>query len=294
MIMKQWKFLSLALLILAGVSFSACQKDEEDDLGPTISLKTGAGYTSEDFEVAEGTTLTFGITASKSTTSDNNLNRFNILYASGSQELTLVDSVFSNATFSADYSIEFVGTGSAKIKFRITSEGGLTDEKELNVVITAAGVAVKKISDIELGSWNDPIGSFYNTVDEMAYTVSAAKQNQEKVDFLFFLGAVNLNTIAAPDDEDANTITTFELDDWTTKNATRFNTSDMTAGEFDAITDLHVFPEFDVAGATSKANELQTGQVIMFRTVAEKLGYIKIKDLYRSGDKILFDLIVEE
>jgi hypothetical protein len=294
MIMKQWKFLSLALLIMAGVSFSACQKDEEEDLGPTISLKMGEGYTYEDFEVTEGTTLTFGITASKSTTSDNNLNRFNIFYASGSQELTLVDSVFNNAAFNSDYSIEFLGTGSATIKFRVTSEGGLTDEKELNVVVTAAGVAVKKISDIELGSWNDPIGSFYNIVDEMAYTVSAAKQNQEKVDFLFFLGAVNQNTIAAPDDEDANTIATFELGDWTTKNATRFNASDMTAEEFDAITDLHVFPEFDVAGATSKANQLATGQVVMFRTVAGKLGYIKINDLYRSGDKILLDVIVEE
>lgn len=292
--MKQWKFLSLAVLILAGVSFSACQKDEDEDLGPTISLKTGAGYTYEDFEITEGTTLTFGITATKSTTSDNNLSRFNIYYETGDQDLTLVDSVFSNATFNADYSIEFLGTGSSKIKFRITSQGGLTDEKELNVVVTAAGVAVKKISDIELGSWNDPIGSFYNTVDEVAYTVSAAKQNQEKVDFLFFLGAVNQNTIAAPDDADANTINTFELEDWTTKNATRFNTTNMTASEFDAITDLHVFPEFDVAGATSKANQLVTGQVVMFRTVAGKLGYIQIKDLYRSGDKILLDLIVEE
>jgi hypothetical protein len=289
--MKNWKLLPLAMLLMAGIVFTGCEK-EEDDLGPTISLKTGEGYTYEDFEVAEGETLKFGIEGAKSSNSDNNLTRYNMIYATGSQTLTMVDSVFNAPAFNMDYSIQFIGVGNATLTFRVTSEGGLTAEKILNVTVIEAGVAIRKVTEIELGSWDDPIGSFYNTVDDVVYTVSTAKQNQDKVDFLFFKGAVNLNTLAAPDDEDANTIATYELSDWTTKNQTRFNLSDMTAQTFDAIEDLHAFPEFDETNALTKVNNLEIGDVVMFRTEAGKHGYIKIVDIYR-GDKIKIDVIVE-
>lgn len=131
--MKNLGILSLFILLIVGLSFSACKKD--DDLGPTLSLKTGEGYTYQDFEVAEGTTLKFGVSAEKSTNSDKNLKRFNIYYTSGNQELTLVDSIFDSTSFNADYNIEFLGSGSASLKFRITAAGDLNDETELNAVI---------------------------------------------------------------------------------------------------------------------------------------------------------------
>ncbi len=292
--MKQWKILSLALLIMAGLTFTACQDDDDDimDLGPTISMKTGEGYTHEDFEVTEGSAVKFGINAAKSTTHDNNLTKFNIIYTTTNQTLNLVDSTFNAGNFSADYQITFMGLGSAKITFKVTAQGGLTAEKELNVVVTEAGVAVKKTTDIDLGSFNEPgIGSFYSTVEEEVYDIAQATLNQEKIDFLFYRGATNLNTIAAPDDETA--ITVFQIAGWTTKNATRFNTAEMTAEEFDAIESPYVFPEFDEENATTNVNMLEIGDVVMFRTIAGKHGYIKVADIYR-GDKIKIDVIVEE
>lgn len=291
--MKFWRFFSFAMLIVAGVAISGCSKDEDEpvDMGPTLALKTGEGYTSADFEVVEGTVVKFGITASKSTTHDHNLARFNIMYNS----LTLVDTVFDAASFNADFEIQFVGVGIGKVTFKITSHGGLSDQEELNATVTEPpylGEEVKKVTNIELGSFNDPIGSFYNTVDDMKYTVPEAKLNQAKVDFLFFKGVTFFNTIAAPDDEAANTIPSFELGDWTTKNQTRFNTTTMTVAEFDAIGDLHIFPEFNTANATKKVSDLVPGQVFMFRTVGEKLGYIKVVDTYEKGDKIKIDVIV--
>ncbi|MBE0637465.1 MAG: hypothetical protein IH598_02990 [Bacteroidales bacterium] len=294
--MRFWRFFSFAMLILTGVAIAGCSKDEDEpvvDMGPALTLKTGEGYTSADFEVIEGTTVKFGVTASKSTTHEHNLVRFNILY----NTLTLVDTVFDAPDFNADFEIQFVGVGVGKVTFKITAHGGLTDEKELNATVTEPpylGEAVKKVTNIELGSFNDPIGSFYNTVDDLVYIVPEAKLNQAKVDFLFFKGVTFINSIAAPDDEDANTIPSFELGDWTTKNQTRFNASTMTAAEFDAIGDLHIFPDYNTTDATSKVSELEVGQVFMFRTVGEKLGYIKVVDTYEKGDKIKIDVIVME
>ena len=68
--------------------------------------------------------------------------------------------------------------------------------------------------------------------------------------------------------------------------------ADITAEDFDAIEDKCVFPEFDAEKAETKANELKNNDVIFFKTVGDKLGYIKIVDLYHRGDRIKFDVIV--
>lgn len=293
--MKFYRFLVFALLLAAGVVFTGCSDDEDDtvDMGPTISLKTGAGYTATDFEVYNDSTLKFGVTANKSTTHDHNLARLNIYY----NDLTLVDSTMDVASFNGDFEIKFVGIGTGVMKFKITAHGGLSDETSLNVTIKEPpylGEEVMKTTNIEMGSFNDPIGSFYNTIDALVYTVPDAKLNQAKVDFLFFRGVTNLNTIAAPDDADANTIPSFDLGSWTTKNATRLYLTTMTAAEFDAIGDLHIFPEFNTTAAASKVNQLANGNVLIFKTVGGKLGYIKIVDLYSKGDKLKMDVIVQK
>jgi hypothetical protein len=289
--MKKLSLLSLAMLLMAGLMFSGCSKDDDDDpdMGPSIILKTGEGYTFEDFEVEEGSTVKFGVIAQKSTTHDNNLTRFNINY----NELTLVDSTFNSSSFNGDYEIQFVGVGDAQLVFTVTAEGGMTAKTELNVTVIDAGVEVRKTTGIELGSFNDALGSFYNTVDDEVYTVSEAFQNQEKVDFLFFKGALNINTIAAPDDEAAATIETFLLDQWTTKNQTRFNHTDMDAEAFDAIEEDHVFPDFNEDEALTRINELEIDQVVLFRTDAGKHGYFKVVDMYTRGDLITIDVIIE-
>jgi hypothetical protein len=119
---------------------------------------------------------------------------------------------------------------------------------------------VKKTTDIELGSFNEPgIGSFYSTFEGEVYNIAQATLNQEKIDFLFCRGATNLNTIAAPDDE--NAITVFQIGGWTTKNANHFHTTEMTAEEFVAIESPYSFPEFDEENAGTNVNMLNIGDV---------------------------------
>jgi hypothetical protein len=283
--------LVLALFLGAATVFTGCKKDEDPVVGdPSIDFKGGSTYTFENVTVTTNDQITIGILAAMHPDTKKELTNLKITL--GSQ--TLVDSSFSANAFDADYTISFASVGVFTLTAMIKDADNRTDEVSFDITIELGGTAVKKTTNIEMGSFNDPKGSFYSTGTEMVYKVAEAKQNQAAVDFIFFKGATNANSIAAPDDTQVNTISDFQLNDWTTKNQTRFNTTAMTAAEFDAIGAFHVFPEFNTSTQKTLANNLSNGQVIYFKTQAGKKGYIKVVDIFSRGDLAKFEVIVEE
>ncbi len=291
--MKRFGLFLLSTLFIASTFLTSCSKDDDPVVGfPSIDFKGGADYTFEDVTITTNDDILVGINAAMHNETKKKLTHFKLELVSDNSSVTLVDSSFSADNFSADYMISFSETGQLTLNAKITDEDNRSDEASFQITVEEGGVKVKKNADVTLGSWNDAIGSFYDTQNEAVYTISAAKENQETVDFIFFKGATNQNTFAAPDDEDVNTIETFQLNDWTVKNETRFMLSDMTAAEFDAIGEYHIFPEF--TGTGSRINNLENGDVVYFRTEAGKHGYIKVVDLYSRGDLADFEVIIEE
>lgn len=285
-------FLLMTIFLGAATIFTGCNKDEDDPItgSPSIDFKAGANYTSEDITVSTGDQIVVGILAAMNIETEKSLTNFKLTIGT----TVLVDSTLNASSFDVDYTINFDEVGSATLTARITDESGSYDEIFFDITVEQAMATVKKNTNIEMGSFNDPKGSFYSTVNEMVYTVAQAKLNQAAIDFIFFKGVTNANAIGAPDDSEANTISTFQLADWTVKNQTRFNTTTMTAAEFDAIGNTYAFPEFNATTAASLANNLVNGQVIYFKTQAGKHGYIKVVDLYSRGDMAKFDVIIEE
>ncbi|MBL7903420.1 MAG: hypothetical protein JNL22_00220 [Bacteroidales bacterium] len=294
--MKKWSFLFAAFLMSAVVFVSSCTDEgEETDPGPSLTLKGGTGYTSDDVTIEIGNSIKVGVVGGKSSVSGNKLTKFKFIYTANNIPTTLVDSTLNADSFNWETELEFTGVGTGRLSFELTDKGGMTVEKAFNV--TVQGPEVTKFSNVELGSWNDAIGSFFATSEGVAYNVtqtSAVPSTQAKIDFLFFKGVTNGNTIASPDDVDANTISDLKLNLWTNKNQTRFNATTITAAQFDAIGTTYVFPNFDLNNQSTKANELAEGDVILFKTKANKLGLIKVIDLYTKGDKMKIDVIVEK
>lgn len=288
--MRKINLLLLLSLLIGATVLSGCKKDEEEPIigFPSIDFKGGETYTFEDVTVTTNDQILVGILAAMHPETQKPLTQFTLKVGTAN----LVDSTFSANTFDADYTISFTEVGTATLTARITDEDGRSDEVSFNIIIEEGGVKVKKNDDVFMGSFNDPAGSFYSTTEEAVYRVPEAKENQEKIDFIFFRGATNLNAFAAPDDEDVNTISDFQLNDWTTKNQTRFERTNMTAAEFDAIGEFYIFPEF--TGELTRINELSNGDVVYFKTEAGKHGYIKIVDLYNRGDVAQVEVIVEE
>jgi len=296
--MKKMNFFLAALFVSAAVMVSSCSKDTtETDPGPSLTLKGGADYTSADVTIQLGTTIKVGVIGGKSSVSGNKLTKFKFIFTSNNIPTTLLDSTINTDSFNWETELEFTSVGTGILSFELTDKGNMVTTKSFSVTIEDPGTLINKYPNVVFGSWNDAVGSFFSSTEGINYTVgqtSASASNQLKIDFLFFKGAINGNTIASPDDADANTIVDLQLSGWTNKNQTRFNPTTITPAQFDAIGDTYQFPTFNLTQQSTKMNQLVNGQVFLFKTKNDKLGLVKVVDLYSRGDRAKLSVIVQK
>ncbi len=294
--MKKWNLL-LSMFLIAGTVFvTSCNKDEDTDQGPVLTIKGGGDYTSSDATVQIEEPILVGITG---TSEDANLTKFKFSIISNNVPTVFVDSTINTNAFNWETEITFSSVGDARLLFELWDKNNVKVEKSFTITVEDAGMQINKYLNVEFGSWNDALGSFFSTSEGIVYTrgqLTTSASNQLKIDFLFFKGVDNANTIASPDDPDANTINDLQLNLWVegNKNQTRFNTTSITGAQFDAIGETYQFPVFNMTSQTTKVNALVEGQVILFRTEGGKLGLIRVEDLYSRGDRAKLDIIVQK
>ncbi|MBW6490067.1 MAG: hypothetical protein K0B15_02620 [Lentimicrobium sp.] len=297
--MKKWNYLFMALLMSAAVMVSSCGDDEEEDPGPTLTLKGGTGYTSTDATVQINEAITVGVIGTKSPVSGQKLTRFKFSVIANNVPTPMIDSTFSSDSFTWESDLSFTGVGDARLLFEMWDKGGMKAEKSFNVTVEDPGTEINKYVNVEFGSWNDVVGSFFSSTEGITYNVtqtSTSSANQLKIDFIFFKGVTNANTFASPDDTDVNTINDLKVNLWpvANKNQTRFNPTNITASQFDAIGATYQFPTFSLNDQTTKMNNLSVGQVFLFKTKNNKLGLVKVVDLYSRGDRAKASIIVQK
>ncbi len=287
--MKKSIFFVFAALIGILV-VSSCKKDET--VGPpTLNFIGGAGYVDEDATLPAGDLYKVGIAASSNIETGEKLVSLRVTRTMNN--ITFADSTYelNDAAFNADFTLNGQQGGQMEtITFVLTDKADQRATKSLNITYESEGVAVVKTTGVMMGSFNDDYGSFYSNTTHMTYSIAEASAQQADIDFLYYYGAMNLGTIASPADEQANTV--YAIGNWSVKNATLFAATDLTVAEFDAIGDTYQFPAF--TGSASSYNQLEAGDVIMFKTVGEKVGYIKINEVTSRGDYASIDVIVAE
>lgn len=280
----------LALLI-SGIAFiSSCTKDTTP---PTINFLGGAGYTSSDATIDAGSSVKIGITATSGTAK---LASLEIEAVHNNTPVQLYDTTFSSDTYSRDFTFTVDEVGETKLIFTITDKDGETAEVFLTITANAVNNIVTYTEKI-LGSYdNSAYGSSFASVDGTVYKIADASANSAKIDWMYFYGVSNQATIAAPDDADAATIFTGTngLQNWTTKNATRFRK--VTEGAvWDNITTSADIAALATNTTETKANQLLVGNIVAFKTVSNKLGLIKITDIETGGaGSIKYDVKVQQ
>jgi len=296
--MKKWNYLFAALLMSVAVVFTSCSDEEETDPGPSLSLKGGSAYTSQDATIQVNEAIMVGVNGLKSPVSGQKLTRFKFSITSNNVATTYVDSTFNADSFTWESELTFTGVGEGRLLFELWDKGGMKTDQAFTITIEDPGAQINKYMDVEFGSWNDAVGSFFASTEGITYTVGQTRNvpaNQAKIDFLFFKGVTNGNTFASPDDADAGTIQDLgPVSDWTNKNQTRFNPTTITVAQFDAIGDTYQFPTFNLMQQTTKMNNLTEGQVFLFKTKNDKLGLVKVIDLYNRGDRAKVSVIVQK
>lgn len=284
--MKKMKFL-FVFLAFTGIVLTSCNTEKGP---PTITFQVGEGYVSEDATVGVNEEFTVGVNVDANAESTSALVTLTI-YRSVADTTYTID--LTGTEYTADLTFtSWVDEAVETFTFTVTDADDQTASISVDITTEIQSVAVTKNADITLGSWNDALGSFYSAELEEIYTITPAFENQENVDFLFFLGTTFGSTFASPADSAANTIETFNLDTWTTKNETLFQITTLSAADFDAIGTDYTFPEF--TGTDSRATQLAAEDVVMFQTVADKLGLIKVNSINAKGDIVNIDVIYQD
>lgn len=192
-----------------------------------------------------------------------------------------------------NFSFDILGiTDDIIVKVQATDKDNQTASRNFN--ITAAGAsagAIETYTSKVLGSYQATAGSSFASIDGTIYGIADAKANSNKIDFMYFYGASNEATIAAPSNSDAASVFTGSngLSSWSVRNATKFGTTSVTAGEFDAMTDDALIASQASGLSADKVNMLSVGDVVAFETAstssnASKKGLIKVTAISTGAD----------
>lgn len=292
--MKKSIYLFGLLLLAGAMVVSSCKKDDEEepvvDLTPVLTFIGGAGYTADDATLAPSATFKVGINASANATSNSKIVTFEVVRTFNNVPTTVFEDDNINET---NYSweqdlIANTKTGEERWTFTVTDKDGL--KKELSFVITTIS-NVSSYKGLEMGSFNDDLPSFLATATGTLLSKAQAGAAQETVDMAFYLGAINKSTFGAPSNADVQAVFGLPAAGWTTYNNTLFEMASINAAEFDAIGGSYAFPEF--TGTDDDINNLEAGDVVFFKTVENKHGYLKVNSINGKGDYINIDIIVE-
>jgi hypothetical protein len=288
------KKLTLILLVFITGSlmlFTGCQDPEPTEVKPTISFESGADYISADATLEASAEFMIGINADANENSGAMLTKLEMVrhFVNLQTDQTVTwDTVINVSTYSIDFLVTaFPLEGNETFIFTITDAEGETAEVSLDITTEITYGPLSVFENVTLGDQDNSTGSSFASLDGTVYNLADAKENSDKIDFVYYYGATNKATLCAPADETAAQVynnATYGVATWATRNATVFKETEVTVEEFDAIpadNDTQVI-EFATGADQSKITNLDhdgAPVVLAFETVAGKKGLIKIEDL---------------
>jgi len=157
---------------------------------------------------------------------------------------------------------------------------------------------IKTWADRLLGSLShsSTAGASCASIDGTVYEIAAARTNSAKVDFVYWNGASNPNSIAAPSNTTLGTITAMQSG-WTTKNQTKLQKlTTVTAAQFDAMNNDAIIDEkvTSTTVTTDIVSNLATNDIIGFITASGKKGLMKIVSVGDPTNHIKITIKVQE
>ncbi|TNE81388.1 MAG: hypothetical protein EP332_04510 [Bacteroidetes bacterium] len=280
------------MFVMAGAlafGLSSCGDDTVTDATPRPSFdwKGGAEYVSQNSTVQAGDQIKFGINA----TGVENLEkvRVTLSYNGGTETIVPLtadgDSIITSLktkNFSMDipYSVGSI-KGTEKVTVIVYMSNGTTASKSILLTVNAASVAVQSRTNAEVGAQsNATYGSFWSFNTFQALLTADANSNPGTIDMIYYYGATNKATLAAPDDAQVAQVHA-SVANWGTRNATQFRKTTLTSADFDNITMSDAIDTEVAAGSTLKmANDLQVGDVVLFLTAGNKTyGLLRINSI---------------
>ncbi len=263
------------LLVAATVVTTSCGTDETEEVtvaAPSISL-SAADETGATVNVGEAVTFTVNVVAPGGF----NVIRVNKTVGTGStveidEEAKTPGQTVTSFTYDFAYTPTSDEAGqSIYFDFEVVDDSGKATTHEF--VLTVNEPAILSYQTVLMGGQtNSTDGSFYNAKDNQVYLLAAAKNNKAKVDLLYYFGATNLATIAAPTDTDSQEVFgASNLQGMT--NATNFVRTTATFANVTTASHIsNAWLEQKSGEVDTKVSELVEGDVFAFQ-LADARGY---------------------
>jgi hypothetical protein len=297
--MKKLSVLILSIMLVGSAFLTSCSKSSTTTVnGPNIHFLAGAGYISADQSVSISTPLKFGISAQQG---DGKLKRFFVQRTFQGHTATVADSAISATSFTTDLITTAQALAGQEVwVFTIFDNNGGSEAVTLTITTTPVTTygPITSYTNTILGSWNNSsIGSSFASSNGNVYKLAEAKVNYTLIDWLYYYGATNHATIAAPDDAAAMTVFvgTNGLSSWTHRNDTKFQKVVNAINWSSIQNDSLILIETSGASATS-VTSLNVNDVLAFITEAGKKGLIKVTAITGLNDAgtITYDVKVQQ
>ena len=300
--MKRVFFVLIAFVLTSVTLFTSCTDEEEPvDLPPTIGFVSGAGYISADATVELNTPFVVKVLAEANATSGAKITEINVTRIFSNQVVGDTTFTFNDATVTMELTfMSYPEAGVENIEFEAVDKDGQSDKVSLEITTTEPfSGEIDTWTERILGSWNNPTGSSFASINGNVYTLDEAFANQSLIDYMYWWAeSTNSATIGSPLDENAELVFNegdYKLTNWTTRNDTKFKTTTVTAAAFDAMTDAGDIIDIATGADQTRIANLDVDEVIAFVTVTGKRGLIKIKSFTQgSAGTLTVDVKVEK
>ena len=255
--LKKLPFYSI-LSLIAILAFSSCSKDV-DDIKEIIEPKKAPELSGKDFDISETVTAYYDalpeiivnveapgkIEKLVLEVKGGKIDLVNVANSSSEAAKKIAESLISTSdksTIKGETSLELnisealknniISSESIAITIKVDDANGLGTEETLNIELKSQyTVEVSKV--VLLGGSKSEKGSFYSVLSDSVYIANDAKNNQDKIDFLYGYYSSGNATILAPS-KAADLGSSTALTSWTTKNATKI--SSVIASSYDELT----------------------------------------------------------
>ncbi|MBE0646509.1 MAG: hypothetical protein IH596_01875 [Bacteroidales bacterium] len=280
----------ISLLIL-----HSCKKEAASPL-PDIAFKTDSGFVFQETTLPIGQTILVGISANGDET---NITFFHVGWDNG-QAQTLLDSGMNQSTFSYDLSITKTASVVETWEFLVMNRNRQFNSVKLILHRDSSSQygSIQTIHDLVLGAQAYPdAGSFFSLTAKTRYFLDEAFQHQDSVDMIYYFDIYDA-TFSSPAESDAPALFTGPtgLANWTIKNETRYDTTEIAPADFDlSLNDSLILAAYEPINLKRKAKYIEPGMVISFQDPRGKLGLIHVKEVVPGpAGYVLIDLKVQQ
>lgn len=265
------------ILLLAGISFSCKKADPASH--PSIRFVCDSALSCRDTSLVIGGRINLAVHGEGN---GSNITFLQVSFNDGTRKI-LLDSGLNHPT--VDYRMLVIKSASASERWTFLVMDRQRHLDSVSLLINRADSSqygsIRTLPDLYLGAQgNADYGSFLSFTAGTPWFLDTACAHQSLTDLVYYFGQYDCTLSSAAEAEAPAVFTgPCGIAAWTVKNETRYDTTQLTAADFDnAVNDSLLLAAYEPAAGKRKTKFLVPGMVVSFRDAIGRIGLLKVSE----------------